>query len=173
MRRAVFLDRDGVINRSIRHEEKPYSPSSHEELVILPGVLEALTDLAAGDYCLIVVTNQPDVARGKISQSLVDSMNDRLRFELPLNAIYTCFHDDMDQCECRKPCPGLLIKAADKFEIDLTASYMIGDRWRDIEAGRRAGCKTFFVDYGYAEKQPENYDFCVGSLLEAARIILQ
>lgn len=173
MHRAVFLDRDGVINRAIRREGKPYSPNSEDELEILPGVFEALTNLATENYYLIVVTNQPDVARGVVSRSLVERMNDRLRSELPLSAIFTCFHDDADGCNCRKPRPGLLIEAASKFKIDLTTSYMIGDRWRDIEAGRRAGCRTFFVDYGYAEKQPESYDFCVGSLLEAARIILQ
>lgn len=173
MRPAVFLDRDGVINRPVIREGKPYPPASLEELEILPGVLDALAALSEAGYWLIVVTNQPDVARGSMPRALVDSINAWLQSELPLDAVLTCFHDGVDQCDCRKPKPGLLLTAARNFGIDLPASFMVGDRWRDVEAGRRAGCRTFFIDYGYDEKQPESYDFCVGSLLEAAKKILQ
>jgi D-glycero-D-manno-heptose 1,7-bisphosphate phosphatase len=90
-----------------------------------------------------------------------------------LDAVLTCAHDDVDHCECSKPLPGLITQAARELQLECAASYMIGDRWRDIEAGRRAGCKTFFIDCGYDEQLPQSYDFRVSSLLEAARIILQ
>jgi D-glycero-D-manno-heptose 1,7-bisphosphate phosphatase len=121
---------------------------------------------------LVVVTNQPDVARGTSSRELVDSIHERLSREFDLDAILTCFHDGADECECRKPKPGLLYRAAQDFGIDLSSSFMVGDRWCDVEAGRRAGCKTFFIDYGYDERPPSSCDFRVGSLIEASRIIL-
>jgi D-glycero-D-manno-heptose 1,7-bisphosphate phosphatase len=121
----------------------------------------------------VVVTNQPDVARGTTSKAVVDSINQRLTAALPLDAVFTCLHDDDDRCDCRKPLPGLITRAAQEFHIDRAASYLVGDRWRDIEAGRRAGCKTFFIDRAYDESPPESYDFRVGSLLEAAEIILE
>jgi D-glycero-D-manno-heptose 1,7-bisphosphate phosphatase len=172
MRPGIFLDRDGVINRPMIRGRRPYPPGSLAELKILPGVPAALRALKAGGYCLVVVTNQPDIARGTVLRTVVDSMHDRLQSTLPLDAVLTCAHDDADQCQCRKPSPGLIMQAARELGIECTASYMIGDRWRDIEAGRRAGCKTFFIDYGYDEQAPRSYDFRVNSLPEAARIIL-
>jgi D-glycero-D-manno-heptose 1,7-bisphosphate phosphatase len=171
-RRAVFLDRDGVINRAFVRDGSPRPPSSLQDLEILPSVPEALSALKAHGYCLVVVTNQPDVARGTSSRELVDSIHERLSREIDLDAILTCFHDGTDECECRKPKPGLLYRAAEEFRIDLPSSFMVGDRWRDMEAGRRAGCRTFFVDRGYEEQMPCSYDFRVESLAEAAGIIL-
>jgi D-glycero-D-manno-heptose 1,7-bisphosphate phosphatase len=173
MRAAVFLDRDGVINRPMVVGRKPYPPRSVTELRLLPGVPAALRALKAGGYCLVVVTNQPDIARGAIPRAVVDTMNDWLKSVLPLDAILTCAHDDDDQCRCRKPLPGLITQAAWELSIERTASYMVGDRWRDVEAGKRAGCTTFFVDHGYDEQPPESYDFRVSSLLDAAKIILK
>jgi D-glycero-D-manno-heptose 1,7-bisphosphate phosphatase len=172
-RQAVFLDRDGVISRPTIRERKPYPPLSVAELELLPGVEEALRALKAGGYCLVVVTNQPDIARGTALESVVNGMNDWLKSVLPLDAVLTCAHDDGDRCQCRKPLPGLIMQAARELGVECTASYMVGDRWRDIEAGRRAGCKTFFIDCGYDEQAPASYDFRVGSLPDAARIILQ
>ncbi|WP_341679160.1 HAD family hydrolase [Niveibacterium sp. SC-1] len=169
--RAVFLDRDGVINRAIVRTGKPYPPASLDDLEILPGVAQAPATLKAAGFRLIVVTNQPDVARGATPKELVESINAKLSAELPLDSVLTCWHDSAEQCDCRKPKPGLLLDGASKFGIDLAESFMIGDRWRDVEAGRRAGCKTIFIDYGYAEQQPESCDLRVGSVLEAARII--
>lgn len=173
MRPGIFLDRDGVINRPTIRGRKPYPPRSLAELELLPGVPAALRALKAGGYRLVVVTNQPDVARGIVPRAVVDSMNDWLKSVLPLDAVLTCAHDDADQCQCRKPSPGLIRQAARELRLECTASYMIGDRWRDIEAGRRAGCKTFFIDCGYDEQAPCSYDFRVSSLPDAARIILQ
>jgi D-glycero-D-manno-heptose 1,7-bisphosphate phosphatase len=131
-----------------------------------------LQALKAGGYALIVVTNQPDIARGMSSRKLVASIHERLSEELPIDAILTCFHDNADECDCRKPKPGLLLAAARDFNIDLSSSFMIGDRWRDVEAGKRAGCRTFFLDCGYQEQAPCSYTFRVGTLDEAAAIIL-
>jgi D-glycero-D-manno-heptose 1,7-bisphosphate phosphatase len=172
MRPAVFLDRDGVINRAFVRDGTPCPPSSLQDLEILPSVADALSALKAHGYYLVVVTNQPDVARGKSSRELVDSIHERLSRELDLDAILTCFHDSGDACECRKPKPGLLRRAAEEFSIDLPSSFMVGDRWRDMEAGRRAGCKTLFIDCGYEETPPRSFDYRVDSLLDASRIIL-
>jgi D-glycero-D-manno-heptose 1,7-bisphosphate phosphatase len=171
-RAAVFLDRDGVINRPIMRAGKPHPPRSLEQLEVLPGARAALQALSAHGYCLVVVTNQPDVARGLISRANVDAMNDWLKTSLPLEAVLTCVHDDGDRCDCRKPLPGLITRAARDLRLDCNVSYLVGDRWRDIEAGRRAGCKTFFVDSGYEEPAPAAFDFRVSSLLDASRIIL-
>jgi D-glycero-D-manno-heptose 1,7-bisphosphate phosphatase len=171
-RSAVFLDRDGVINRAFVRDGTPYPPDALEDLEILPHVPEALSALKAQGYSLVVVTNQPDVARGAASRELVEGIHERLKGELGLDAIFTCFHDDADECDCRKPKPGLLFRASAALGIDLTSSFMVGDRWRDVEAGRRAGCRTFFVDCGYRETPSHSCDFRVGSLLEASGIIL-
>lgn len=172
MRRAVFLDRDGVINRAIVREGKPYPPKDFRQLEILPGVVEALRELHAANYLLVVVTNQPDVARGVTTKEEVERINGFLAAQLPLDEFRTCYHDSDDGCNCRKPLPGAILDAAKSLEIDLSKSFMVGDRWRDIEAGQKAGCKTFFINYCYAEKLPDAPDFIVSSLLEAERIIL-
>jgi D-glycero-D-manno-heptose 1,7-bisphosphate phosphatase len=166
------LDRDGVINRAIVRDGKPYPPASLEELEILPGVHEALQKLHNAEYLLVVVTNQPDVSRGTSKREDIELMNAFLSSELPIDDFKTCYHDSGDECNCRKPLPGALLEAAQEHNIDLSKSFMVGDRWRDIEAGSAAGCKTFFINYRYAEQKPDAPDFIVSSLLEAKKIIL-
>lgn len=173
VRRAVFLDRDGVLNRAIVRCGKPYPPASLAELEILPGVEQALAALRKEGFLLVVVTNQPDVARGTTAKQVVEAINAALGAHLPIDEFRTCFHDSGDECDCRKPKPGALLAAAAHYDIDLYDSFMVGDRWRDIEAGRRAGCRTIFIDYGYREKQPEAVNYRVSSLLEASKIILE
>jgi D-glycero-D-manno-heptose 1,7-bisphosphate phosphatase len=172
MRLAVFLDRDGVINRAVVRDGKPYPPANLSEMEILPGVSEALASLHKAGFMLIVVTNQPDVARGTTPIAVVEEINSYLASCLPIHEFRTCYHDSSDGCDCRKPLPGLLLAAAEKHDINLPQSYMVGDRWRDIEAGQGAGCRTVFIDYGYAEKQPESFNHRVRSLIETAEIIL-
>lgn len=171
--RAVFLDRDGVINRAIVRDGKPYPPKSMSELEILPGVDEALQELHDANYILIVITNQPDVARGSGKREDIEKMNAYLSSRLPIDEFKTCYHDNNDKCNCRKPLPGALFEAAKKYDIDLSKSFMVGDRWSDVEAGALAGCKTFFINYRYAERKPDTPDFIVPSLLEVKRIILK
>ena len=172
-RPAVFLDRDGVLNRAFVRNGKPHPPTSLSELEILPDVPAALSLLRARGYPLLVVTNQPDVGRGTLARQVVDEINRKLRAECDLDGIFTCFHDDAARCGCRKPEPGLLLEAAREFDIELAASFMVGDRWRDVEAGQRAGCRTLYVDHGYAEARPARYDFRVSCLSEAAQVILR
>ncbi|MEW6682302.1 MAG: HAD family hydrolase [Nitrospirota bacterium] len=169
--RAVFLDRDGVLNRAFVRNGKPYPPSSLAELEILPGVPEALALLRAEGFQLVVVTNQPDVARGTQTRETVELLHAALRARLPLDRVLVCYHDDADQCECRKPAPGLLLEAARDLGLSLASCFMVGDRWRDIEAGRRAGCTNVFVDHGYAEPRPKDFHVRVASLAEASEWI--
>lgn len=173
-RRAVFLDRDGVINKAILRNGKPYPPANLDELEILQGVSQALHTLKKAGFLLIGVTNQPDVARGTQKRKVVESINAAILEALPVDEILVCYHDDRAGCLCRKPKPGLFSQAARTYSIDLSASFMVGDRWRDIEAGRRAGCTTILIDYGYIEKEASSPpDFRVRSLREAAWLICQ
>lgn len=172
MRSAVFLDRDGVLNLPVIREGKPYPPESVDELETVPGAREALVSLRKAGFCLIMVTNQPDVARGNQDREVVEVMNNRLREELGLDAVYVCYHDDVDACDCRKPKPGMLTEAARSLHLDLSSSFMVGDRWRDMKAGHGAGCRTVFIDYGYDEALTVHPDKTVRSLKEAVTWIL-
>lgn len=166
-RPAVFLDRDGVLNRAIVHAGKPHPPANLDEFEILPGVPEACEILRQEGFMLIVVTNQPDVARGAQRRDVVESINQTLCAQLPLDGVRVCYHDDADGCTCRKPLPGLLLEAAKQWDLDLASSFMVGDRWKDVLTGQRAGCKTVFIDYGYAEPGPATPDLIVRNLAEA------
>jgi D-glycero-D-manno-heptose 1,7-bisphosphate phosphatase len=172
MRRAVFLDRDGVLNRAILRHGKPYPPANVAEFEILPGVVEACRVLKEAGFVLIVVTNQPDVARGTQQRSVVEAINQTLLSSVPLDDIKVCYHDDGDQCSCRKPLPGLLIEAAREWQIDLSASFMVGDRWKDIESGLKAGCRTILIDVDYGEEMLSAPDHRVHSLAEVPAWIL-
>jgi D-glycero-D-manno-heptose 1,7-bisphosphate phosphatase len=170
--RAVFLDRDGVLNRAIVRDGRPYPPQTLEGFEILPGVAEAVRRLHDAGFLLIGATNQPDVARGTQRREVVETMNARLQSEMPLVDILVCYEDGED-CPRRKPNPGLLLEAAETHRIDLPASFMVGDRWRDVEAGRRAGCRTVFLDRGYAERRPDPpADHTAADLTAAADWIL-
>lgn len=172
MRRAIFLDRDGVLNRAIVVQGRPHPPATLAEFEVLPGVVEACAELRRAGFLLIVVTNQPDVARGIQRREVVEAMNDALLADVPLDDIRVCYHDDQDQCVCRKPLPGLLVQAAREWQIDLSASYMVGDRWKDIETGRKAGCRTILIDCNYREPMLSAPDHQVRSLAEAPHWIL-
>jgi D-glycero-D-manno-heptose 1,7-bisphosphate phosphatase len=172
VRRAVFLDRDGVINRAVVRDGKPYPPATEDELEVLPGVPEALQRLRQAGLRLVVVTNQPDVARGTQRREVIDRMHARLAATLAIDEFRVCDHDDADGCRCRKPLPGMLEDAARETGVSLPDSFMVGDRWRDIEAGRRAGCTVIFIDRGYHERRPDRPDAVAGSLPEAAEWIL-
>ena len=171
---AVFLDRDGVINRAIVREGRPFPPARIEELEILPGAFTSLPTLAASGFVLIGVTNQPDVARGVQASKTVESFNGLLLSRLPIREIFVCYHDNIDNCDCRKPRPGLILQAVKKYELDLSKSWMIGDRWKDIAAGQALGLKTIFVDYHYVEPyEALPADFVVEDTSVLADIILK
>ena len=171
-RRAVFLDRDGTLNQAVVRNGKSYPPGSVDEFQLLPGVALAIAALKAEGFLLIVVTNQPDVGAARQTLEVVEAMHVKLRSLLPIDDIRVCYHTEEDGCECRKPAPGMIRDAAATWHIDLSASYMIGDRWRDVEAGRAAGCRTVFIRNDYHERQPADSDSAVDSLREAADLIL-
>jgi len=170
--RAVFLDRDGVINRPVVRDGKPYPPARVEDLDILPGVPEAVARLHDAGFRVVVVTNQPDIARGTQRREIVDAMHARLASVLSIDEFRVCDHHDGDGCPCRKPKAGMLAAAAREAGLSLPASFMVGDRWRDVEAGRRAGCTTIFVDWGYRDRRSGRPDATVRSLPDAVDWIL-
>ena len=171
MRKAIFIDRDGVINKIFIKNNLPFSPPSFDLLEILPGVKESILRLKKLNFVCLLITNQPDVSRGKIEKKTIIKMNNYLKDEIKLDDIFVCYHDDHDKCKCRKPKPGLLLDASKKWDINLKKRYMIGDRWRDIGAGISVGCKTIFIDYDYKETKPKNPDFTTDSLLNAVHLI--
>jgi D-glycero-D-manno-heptose 1,7-bisphosphate phosphatase len=171
MKKAVFLDRDGVLNRSILVNGVPKPPISISDIQILEGAIEAIEILKNHNFVPVVVTNQPDVARGITTQSNVEAINAFIGNALKIDHFYTCFHDDVDSCNCRKPKPGLILLASSDLCLDPHQSFMVGDRWRDISAGQSAGCKNFFIDYSYQEKSPFLPHTRVFSLLEAVHIM--
>jgi D-glycero-D-manno-heptose 1,7-bisphosphate phosphatase len=174
--RAIFLDRDGVINRPLVRAGQPYPPRSLEEFEILPGVSEACQILKKLGFLPVVATNQPDVGRGTLAREMVQAIHVWLSQQLPLDRVMTCFHGGLaygDPCDCRKPLPGMLFQAAEELNIDLARSFMIGDRWRDVESGLNAGCKTIFIDWGYNEHLKRNPHFWARDLLGAAQLIEQ
>ena len=171
--KAVFLDRDGVLNRAIVRNGKPYPPAGLDEFEILPDDPEALATLKKYGFLLLVVTNQPDVARGTQQREVVERLHEMLRSYLPIDSFFVCYHDDQDACDCRKPKPGLLLEAANKYHLNPADCYLIGDRWRDIQAGQNVGCTTIWIDRGYAERAPDPPPDChVTSCFEAVRWIL-
>jgi D-glycero-D-manno-heptose 1,7-bisphosphate phosphatase len=168
---AVFLDRDGVLNKPVVRNGKPYPPASVADFEIYPEAFEALRVLGELALKIVVVTNQPDVARGTQRQSEVEAMHDVLRRALGIEHFYVCWHDDVDRCGCRKPSPGLLTHAAADYGIDLAGSYMVGDRWRDVDCGKAAGCRTIFIERGYSEALRSEPDVRVQDLRAAVDII--
>jgi len=170
---AVFLDRDGVINQALIYESRPYSPRKKEELVILAGVDEAVELLLAHGYLPVVVTNQPDIARGFTTFEHVSEIHKIISSQTGIQHFYLCMHDEQDMCQCRKPRIGLITNAARELNLNLNESFLVGDRWKDIQAGQNAGCCCFFIDNGYLEQKPEPPFHTVASLLEAVAYITE
>jgi len=133
--KAVFLDRDGVINLTVFRKGAHRAPADLSEFTYVSGLEPTLEALKSRGYVLIVCTNQPDVARGWQPRAIVDAFHAKIQRDLPVSRIYACYHDDEHDCLCRKPKPGMLVQGSEDFEIDLTQSWMVGDRWKDIEAG--------------------------------------
>jgi D-glycero-D-manno-heptose 1,7-bisphosphate phosphatase len=158
-----------VLNRAIVRDGKPSAPPGLKELELLPDAARALHELKSHGFALFVITNQPDVARGNLARAEVDAMHRSLAAALPIDEVFVCYHDDADECACRKPKAGMLFEAQRKHNIDLAHSFVVGDRWRDIDAGHSAGCTTVLIDYGYRERKPSRPpEAIVHSLREAA-----
>jgi len=172
-RSAIFLDRDGVINKAIIIDGKPHSPKYLNEVVLVKGI-EKLLKFLSKKHIIICVTNQPEIGRGTLELQEVNHINNYLKTKLPITEFYVCHHDDKDNCSCRKPKTGLLLNAAKEYNIDLSDSWLIGDRWRDMEAGRKAGCKTIWLNYKYDERLPnsKHVDYIVYTLDDIYKIIL-
>lgn len=148
-RKAVFFDRDGVLNHALVVNGKCYPPENASTLNIVAGARQSLNLLKAEGYICLCVTNQPDWARGNRTLDNIHKMNAKVLSELPLDDLFVCLHDNSHNCDCRKPKPGMLQEAAAKWRLDLNACWMVGDRKSDIEAGHAAGCRTIFIDQGY------------------------
>jgi D-glycero-D-manno-heptose 1,7-bisphosphate phosphatase len=171
--KAVFLDRDGVLNQSVVRGGTPYPPACVDELKIYSDAPGTLHRLKQAGYLLIVVTNQPDIARGTQTRAVVDQINAALGAALPVDEFVVCPHDNAANCTCRKPKPGMVLEAAARHAVDLAASFLIGDRWRDIDCGAAAGVRTVLLDRGHRERMPKHApDFVAESLSAAADWIL-
>lgn len=175
LRPAVFLDRDGTLNVQVVRDGKPYAPASVEEFHLFDGVPSACKALKAAGYALVVATNQPDVGRGTQSRAVVEAMNAKLREWVPeIEAVEVSYDPGRGEyAPRRKPEPGMLLDAARDLGLDLTRSWMVGDRWRDIDCGKRAAVRTVFIDFGYSEELQSAPDFTVKSFVEAAGVILR
>ena len=171
-RRAVFLDRDGVLVVPEFRDGRSFAPRTFEAFRIYDDAPEALARLKEAGFLLVVVTNQPDVGHGLISLDTIGRMHRKLKEFLPVDRIELCTHTQREGCTCRKPMPGMLLNAADALAIDLSASIMVGDRASDVEAGRAAGCRTIFIDLDYANEPKPSADWIARSVSDAANIIL-
>lgn len=169
-RRAVFLDRDGVLNETFVRDNRAYAPLTLHDFRLKEGVREQVARLRSLGFICIVVTNQPEVARGALDLGTLERMHDLLRTSVGVDDIYVCLHDPSEGCDCYKPKPGMLLAASKKWSVDLKHSFVIGDRWRDIEAGRAVGCYTILLDRPYSDCT--TVDARVGDLAGAVEVIL-
>ena len=170
--KCVFLDRDGVINKPIIIDDKPYSPRNRNEFELFPNIGKYLKKISSLNFFTIIITNQPDIRTKHIDEKLLNEFHNIIRSKMPITDIYVCKHIASDNCYCRKPNPGLILTAAKKYKINLKKSYFIGDRWKDIDAANKAGCYSIFIDYGYKEKLKTNPKNNVKSVKQAFDIIL-
>jgi len=169
--KALFWDRDGVLNKIIMRDGKPSSPWRIEEFEILPDVKRCLEKTKEMGFLNIVFTSQPDISRGFLKTEELEKMHRIISKTLSVDEIKFCPHDDKDNCECRKPKPGLIVEAVKKWSIDLDKSYVVGDSWKDIKAGKSVGCKTFLLRKKYNKDYKEDYDFEINSLKQMVEII--
>jgi len=170
--RAIFLDRDGVLVIPEFRDGRSFAPRTLENFRIYPDAAESAQRLKEAGFTLVVVTNQPDVGNGLVDRSVVERMHEKLRAAVPVDAIEVCYHTQADNCDCRKPKPGMLLRAAERMGLDCARSVMVGDRSSDVEAAKAAGCKSIFIDLNYRDECPERPDFVVSSLAQAADVIL-
>lgn len=147
--KAVFFDRDGVLNHLVQRDGSYYSPKKFEDFRIVNEAKEVVNRVQAMGFLAIVISNQPDISRGKLKQSELDKMTDLLFKKLNVDDIFYCTHDDNNDTGCRKPAPGLFFTAQKKYNIDFNKSFMIGDTWKDVEAAKTAGISMILLDNNY------------------------
>jgi D-glycero-D-manno-heptose 1,7-bisphosphate phosphatase len=172
-KRCVFLDRDGVINQSIIVNKKPFSPRTKSEFKFIPNIKNLISKIVELNFYTIIITNQPDIATAHLDEEMLKYFHDKIRRKIPITDIFVCRHISSQNCFCRKPKPGLILEAAKKYNIDLKKSYLIGDRWKDINAANEVGCHSIFIDYDYTEKletKPNNH---VKSMAEACDVFFK
>ena len=175
-RRAVFLDRDGVLNRPVVRDGLPYPPDTVEEFDVYEDVPAGCKRLKEAGFLLVVATNQPDVGRGTQSREWVEAIHATMQAALPeIDRVEVCYEPGggAGSTVRRKPGPGMLLDAADALGISLAHSFMVGDRWRDVDCGNAAGCRTVFIDRGYKEALRQPPDWTVGSFAEVVEVILE
>ena len=173
MKRAVFLDRDGVINEPVLENGRAVAPTVLDDFVFIPGIHQFARALRDAGFSIVVVTNQPDVVYKNLDVNVVDSMHALIRSEIPVDDILACFHADKDNCLCRKPKPGMLFSAARDMDLDLGNSFMIGDTWRDMQAGKAANCRTILLNRDFGITRLEAADVVVRNFGEALLHIRQ
>lgn len=170
MAKILFLDRDGVVNQVMVKDGKPMPPQTLDEFSYVPGIFE-LCDRAKKDgFLIVIVTNQPDISRGLVEDTMVDQFHKKIMRELPIDEIIVCPHDDMHHCDCRKPKPGMLLRALQKYNARKEDCWMVGDRWRDVEAANAAGVPVIWIDYGYDERRPTTAEYIVSDLSSIVRL---
>jgi len=172
LNKAVFLDRDGVVNQPIIIDNKPFPPHSLKELVVYDSLSDDLKLLRNNNFLIFIITNQPDVKRGRANHIEIEEINNYLMKSYDFDDIFCCYHDDDDNCDCRKPKPGAILYFAKKYKIDLNKSFLIGDRKKDILSANNAGCLSVFIDFGYSEAKPETQNYTASNLSAAVNIIL-
>lgn len=170
--KAIFLDRDGVINKAIVKNKKPYPPNNLSELKYVKGIRKLINTFKK-NYFIIIITNQPDFARGIQKKKNILEINNKIKKDLHIDKFYVCFHDNLDNCSCRKPKAGSFLAAQKKYKLNFSECYMIGDRRGDIIAANRVKIKSFFLDYGYNEKKPECKTNVVNTLEQVINLIIK
>ena len=168
---ALFLDRDGVVNYSVIKDNKPFAPLSISELKIIPEIKGVISFAKNKGMKIFVITNQPDVSRGLVAKDVIEEINNKIKSSLDIDKIFTCYHDNEDNCECRKPKPGAFIALSKIYGIDLSKSIMIGDRAKDIEAAKNANCASIFIDYNYNEIAPVEQNYTVKSVGNLLKVL--
>jgi len=168
--KALFLDRDGIINEVVFREKKHVSPRTFKEFKLKKGIQKFLQKVKKSGFLTIIVTNQPDIARGLMKPDELKKMHNFIEKELPIDEIFCCPHNDSDNCSCRKPKPGMLIESAKKWQIDLKNSFIVGDSRKDMDAGKNAGCKTILWQTNYNQKTQS--DFKIKTFSEILKIII-
>ena len=162
----------GVLNSTRVENGRPFAPTHFKDFHLFKEALATTVALKKAGFLLVVVTNQPDVGNGITDCSEVKKMNEHLIDVLPIDRVKVCFHSQTDDCYCRKPRPGMLIETIEEYDIDPYRSFMIGDRWSDVQAGNAVNCSTIFLERGYSEQKQFSADYVCRNLTEATTYIL-